>query len=264
MKLITLLHDLTRKPLALMPCYFDTFLNAVKENITLDIDPKMLDDGGSIYKEVGNTAVITINGVLLPKASKLEKMLGAASYADIRKAVRQAESSNVSNVIFNIDSPGGVVSGVSETALSIQKLSNSKDTYSFTNGNMCSAAYWLGAQAGNIIVSPSAMVGSIGVFVAWLSYGRALENEGIQANIFQAGKLKTLGLPAKDPTEEEKEYVQAAVEKSYTAFLGAVGHRQLDESVVQGQTFDGTEASNNGLVDGLQADIEELIAYLNT
>lgn len=263
MKIIKLLNDLQRKPLSLMPTYFDTLLQTVKEGAFLEIDARMLEDG-AIYKEVGNSAIINVQGVLLPKATKLEKMLGAVSYSDIRKAVKQAEASSVSNVIFSIDSPGGLVQGVEETGSAIKRLSGVKDTYAYTGGNMASAAYWLASQTSSIIASQSSIIGSVGVYVAWLSYGRALENEGVQANIFQAGSLKTLGLPAKDPTEEEKAYIQGQVEKNYQSFLAAISHRKLDPSVTQGQVFMGTEALEVGLVDGLQTDLEELVSFLNS
>jgi signal peptide peptidase SppA len=198
----------------------------------------------------------------LPKASKLEKLFGAASYSDIRKAVTKAEGSSVDNVIFNFDSPGGLVQGVSETGEAIKRLGKNKDTYAYTNGDMASAAYWLASQAGSIVASRSSIVGSIGVYVAFVSYGRALENEGIQANIFQAGKLKTLGLPAKDPTEEEKAFLQAGVDKAYQDFLSAVGHRKLEDGVMQGQVFTGEEALSAGLVDALQTDLSELANFL--
>jgi nicotinate-nucleotide pyrophosphorylase len=63
-----------------------------------------------------------------------------------------------------IDSGGGAVSGVADAGNLIKLIDQSvKPIYSFTDGAMCSAAYWLGCSAREVYSSNVSTVGSIGV-----------------------------------------------------------------------------------------------------
>jgi protease-4 len=127
---------------------------------------------------------------------------------------------------------------------------------------MASAAYWLGAQCKNILVSQSAVVGSIGVYIAFLTFEKHLALEGIEAEVIQAGKYKTLGINLKDLTQEEREYLQSHVDKTYSEFKAALGGRNLDDETMQGETYDGENALKLKLVDGIQDSFEDLITML--
>lgn len=260
-KIVNLLHKLQFKPLALLPEALSTLTHNIETLANIDFSE--LIEEVPTYQRTGKVGIININGALYPKANKLEKLLGLASYADIRRATKQAAADDSEVVILNVDSPGGVTSGVIETAQAIRNLKQSKHVITYSGDTMASAAYWLGSQAHEVIVSPSASVGSIGVYIAYLTYGRAMQNEGITPVIVQKGALKTLGLPAKDATAEELAYLEGEVSKSYDQFKTAVSHRNLDDSIMQGQTFDGEEAATNGLADGIEDDLDDLISFLN-
>lgn len=263
MKYANLIQKLTSKPVAILPEVHKAILETAEEMIAGGFDiGDLFDDVPPVFEDRGNTAIINIQGVILPSCSKFEKMLGACSLKEIRAAIKQAKASQAQNIIFNINSPGGVVQGVKETAKAIQDLNKTKDTIVYCDELMASAAYWLAAQAKNIFCSESAMVGSIGVYLAILTMEKNLAMQGIETNVIQAGKYKTLGIACKDLTPEEIAYLQEGVNETYAEFKAAVAGRGLADETMQGEVYDGDVAVELSLVDGNLANLESLIAYL--
>ena len=69
-------------------------------------------------------------------------------------------------ILFDVDSPGGGVEGVPELADEIYNSRGRKRIISASNSMAASAAYWIASAAGEMVVTPSGNVGSIGVFMA--------------------------------------------------------------------------------------------------
>jgi signal peptide peptidase SppA len=207
-----------------------------------------------VYQKVGRLAVIRIHGAIDKDISELEmQCFGGCDLMDIDRAISAAAADmTVDTVLLDINSPGGSVVGVPETALKVAALRESKDVYAFTETMMCSAAYYIGSQAARIVSTYSAIVGSIGVYMALLDQSRALEMEGYHVNLVQAGKLKTAGSPFKPLEEHERAFFQESVNRTWNEFRDAcTSLRDIDEESMQGQWFSGTEASERGLVDEL-------------
>jgi len=118
----------------------------------------------------GDTAVINIEGVLSKNGpSALAKFFGfsGASYIEIAQAVTQAAANDdVKTIQLNVDSPGGRVNGVDESAQAIADAAKVKPVVAVNTGMIASAAYLLASQATKIVAtSPMALTGSIGVVV---------------------------------------------------------------------------------------------------
>jgi protease-4 len=262
MKYASFLHKLNNQPVAILSEYHKATIESAKDLLAGDFTD-LFDDVIPVYEEKGNVSIINICGVILPSCSKFEKMLGATSCKEIRGAINQAKKSNATSVIFNINSPGGVVQGIEETAKAINNLNKTKDTYTFCDELMASAGYWLGAQSKNVFVSESASVGSIGVYLSLLTFEKNLAMQGIEAEIIKAGKYKTLGIAAKDLTDEERNYLQEGVNDTYARFQKALSHRELPDEVMQGEVYDGKTAVKNNLADAILSDLDGLVSYLN-
>ena len=71
----------------------------------------------------------------------------------------------VTKILLDINSPGGVVNGAIECASIIAK--SKKPVYVYIEGMGCSAAYLLASASRKIIMSPSSEAGSIGVQASW-------------------------------------------------------------------------------------------------
>ena len=104
-------------------------------------------------------------------------------YASVRASVRRALADpSVRTVDLVIDSPGGSVLGLPETADVIHAANRVKPVRAFVTGIAASAAYWLASQASTITLTPSGEVGSVGVLDIHADISKALENSGRQAD----------------------------------------------------------------------------------
>lgn len=85
---------------------------------------------------------------------------------------------NIMGVVLDIDSGGGQASGTSEFAEFIANYS--KPVVAYTNGMICSAAYWIASAAkGGIIVNKGAdFIGSIGTMIRYVNLDGVLISEG--------------------------------------------------------------------------------------
>ena len=153
-----------------------------------------------------------------------------------------------------MDSPGGHVSGVQETgdliAATNKKL---KPVTSFAEGNMASAAYWLGVSSGDVAATSDSTLGSIGVVMVHMDRSKQLENEGIKATVMRAGKYKALVNPFEPLTEEARTELQAQLDSVYEGFVGHVAtslgkpFNTVDQKMAQGREFIGQRAVDVGL-----------------
>ena len=84
---------------------------------------------------------------------------------------------DISAIVLDIDSGGGMVSGTTELAETIRNCE--KPTIAFTNGYMCSAAYQIGAACNKVVSSPfSDYIGSIGTMLHAQDYSAMFEKWG--------------------------------------------------------------------------------------
>ena len=144
-----------------------------------------------------------------------------------------------------------------------RKLTEAKPVFAFTDSQMCSGAYWLASQCRSIIATPSADIGSIGVYCALVDESRALEMEGIKVNAVSAGGFKLAGAPFKPLTDDERAMFQAGVDKIYSRFTSAVTtKRAVDIQAVQAKVLDGEEAVAAHLADGLVNDLDQFLSLV--
>lgn len=209
-----------------------------------------------LYSIDNGVAVIPITGPIMKRDSFLSFFFGGTSYAYIRAAVRTAiEDSAVEAIVLRIDSPGGVVNGVEETGDVIFNARGIKPIISFNDGQMMSAAYWIGSAADKIISNKTAGAGSIGVLMVHADWSRWNEQQGIKYTYLTAGKYKALGNPDEPLSETAKEVFQGELNYLYSIFVGTVArNRDVEEDQVlskmaDGKVFIGQQSMDAGLVD---------------
>lgn len=221
----------------------------------------------SIYERLGRVAVIRIDGVIDKRISSFEmSCYGGCDLADVDTALAHAmQDPRVEVVVLDIHSPGGSVVGVDETYQRILQLAQTKEVHAFVNVMACSAGYYLASAADHISAAPSAIVGSIGVYLAMLDASRWYEAEGLKINVMQGGKWKTMGAEWKELSDEEREKLQGGVDVVYKQFKAAVNVRrpQVEDSTMQGQWMTAQEGMELGLVDALTgATLDEFVTGL--
>jgi len=213
-----------------------------------------IDDAG--------VATISIKGPLTNDGdSDWNEWLGMTGYPEIREAmISAATDASVQHIILDIDSGGGAVSGVDDTAKLIRLVhDNVKPVTAFTDGSMYSAAYWLGSSAGEVYASKAAGMGSIGVIATHMERSEMLKEAGIGVTVVRAGKYKALANGVEKLTEEGKAQIQAGVDAAYKIFVGHVAEMRrksyefADSVMAQGREFYGQAGADAGLVDGIKS-----------
>ena len=180
---------------------------------------------------IDGVAVIPMVGPLFPRANMLTEMSGATSLdmgaADLDAAVASAE---VKAILLDVDSPGGVISGVNEFAGKVRAAAAAKPVHAYVGGMAASAAYWIASAASEIVVEESAMLGSIGVVMA------AEVQEGLDRDGYRRFDVVSSGAPNKRPdlkTDEGIGVYRAELDALESIFVAAVaGNRKVSEAKV--------------------------------
>lgn len=199
----------------------------------------------------GVTAVIPIKGVLTAGLHPVYRVIGYEDANMIAGWVRDAAADDsIEQILLDIDSPGGMVTGVPELGEAVDAASQVKEVLAHSAGMMCSAAYWAASQADAVYCTPSADVGSIGVYQVTEDWSQFFKEMGVELTIFKSGDLKATGHPDFPLTKEQKEYLQAEVDLIGEQFRGAVKSKRTRVSAdsMLGQSFLGIEAAERNLV----------------
>jgi protease-4 len=180
---------------------------------------------------------------------------GGARTADLVELIRRLrESKRVPAVVLDIDSPGGSATASDDLFLALERLAAKKPLIAAIRGTGASGSYLAAMAAHRLVAQPHAIVGSIGVISAGPRLSRLLDRAGISVTENRAGRLKGMGAPWRDETDEEHAKEQAIVDAFYDAFVQRVAHgRRLSEATVRdlatGEVWLGEQAASLGLVD---------------
>ncbi len=108
----------------------------------------------------GSVAVVPITGPIFRYANLMTEISGATSLEVLARDITAAlDDPNVSALVLDINSPGGQATGIADVASMIH--SAGKPVVAFVE-LAASAAYWLGAAAGEVVISKTGLAGSIG------------------------------------------------------------------------------------------------------
>lgn len=173
-----------------------------------------------------------------------------------------ANDANIRVVFLRINSPGGASIGMPEAADQILALDQLKPTFAFTSDLACSNGYRLAAACRGIITTRSAVLGSIGVYIALYDYSEYLKELGIKLELFRVGTFKGIGIMGKEITDEERTFLQDSVDRAAKVFKDLIRAQRPDvkEETMQGQWFDGEQAIALGLADFLVGSEAEALA----
>jgi signal peptide peptidase SppA len=205
----------------------------------------------------GNVATIPLKGVLMPQVSLLAMLFGMGSGLNtFRSDLRQASGNpDISHIVLDIDSPGGLVDHIPETAAEIRQAASKKPVTAVANTLAASAAYWLGSQASEFVVTPSGETGSIGVYSVHKDLSQMHEAAGVKHTIISAGKRKTEGNPYQPLSSDAAEGIQEAVNDYYQMFTRDVARGRgastsdVRDGFGEGRTLTAKRAVSAGLVD---------------
>lgn len=205
-------------------------------------------------------AVVPVYGVLAHRAYAVQNtskpLTSTEALAQQLRAV--AQDPEVGTIVMDVDSPGGSVFGVQELGdvLTDIRENSGKRLVAVSNNMAASGGYWIASQAHELVVTPSGMVGSIGVIVPHNDASAMRERVGVKTEYITAGKFKAEGYNDGPLTDEHRAHLQSQVDAYYTAFTKAVAKgRGIDVGTVRGEAFAegrmrlAADAVKNGMAD---------------
>ena len=208
----------------------------------------------------GGIAVLPLYGVITQRGNMIEDVSGPGSVSTQKfaAALRQAlADESVSQILIDIDSPGGSVYGVAELADEIVAARAQKPIIAIANSLAASAAYWIGCSASEFYVTPGGEVGSIGVWQAHFDYSQALAAEGVTPTLISAGTYKVEGNPYAPLEPEAQAFMQSRVDDYFLTFSKAVAKgrgvpiAQVRNGMGQGRVLGADAALEQNMVDGI-------------
>lgn len=214
----------------------------------------------------GTVAVIPLAGVIAPRMNLFSETSGGTTFEALTRQLQGAVADpNVKSIVFDVDSPGGNVAGASEFAREVLRARTIKPVIAQAQHLLASAAYWGMAGATEIVASPSALVGSIGVYTLHDDISALLGELGIKREVFSAGKYKAEGADGGPLSDDAKAHVQSLVDGAYGRFVGDVakgrGIKPADvrSGYGEGRTLGADQALAAGLIDRI-ATLQETLA----
>lgn len=199
-------------------------------------------------------AVIHVDGALSYRTDLWTAWFGMDTYNSIEAAFDEClENPKVKGIVFDINSPGGEVSGCADLAEKIYKARGSKEygIVARTGGLMCSAAYWLGSACEKVYTASNGTLGSIGVLCA---YDKS-DDESVNVIVSDLS-------PNKAPTPDNDEglkLIKQELNDLATVFIKAVAENRhttegdVRENFGKGGVFIGMKAVDANLADGVKS-----------
>jgi capsid assembly protease len=206
--------------------------------------------------EQKSVVILPVYGTICPRMHMLEDGSGGISCERLDQWITQAgNDSKIAGIVLDMDTPGGSSYGVSELAAKIRSVANSKPVLAISNHESCSAGYWIAAAASEIGVTPSGIVGSVGVYMIHQCFAEAMKQEGIETTMIQAGEFKLLGNPYTPLSDMARNKLQEWTNRVYEDFTSSVAlHRGksprfVTENFGQGWILHAEQAKAVGMVD---------------
>lgn len=262
-----------RQPWAILP----EKLRAIAELVAMRVDGFRVDPQAAAEvaaaarkgpnHSTGATAVIPMFGTIMYRVGPMEEMSGAVSLQQFQRAFDAALGDDrIKSIVVPIDSPGGQVTGVPETAAKIFNARGKKPMTAVIDGIGASAAYWLGRAFEELTIIPSGMAGSVGVYMLHEDWSAAAEAAGVKFTFVEAptGGFKTEGNEYNPLSADALDYFQGMVDETYGWFtrdlarFAGVSETKVREDFGRGRVFHAQEAMKRGMVDRV-ATLDEVL-----
>ena len=253
-----------REPLLIDPSKAKAHADLSEKFGFTDMLTQLFGQAPTAYVTEDGTGVVPIVGVIGKGLSPMEKMMGAVDLNDITMVLDGMKADpSVKRIALQISSPGGTVTGVEEAANLIRNIG--KPTMAYTDSEMASAAYWLGSAADRVVASPSSTVGSVGVYMNLVDMSKAYDMAGAKSVLIKSGIYKGAGVEGTTMTQEQMANLQNGVDTIHADFKSAVNMKRtmVQANAMEGQTFSGKQAAQNGMVTGLADNFNQAVQTFN-
>ena len=214
----------------------------------------------------GYVAVIKLSGNIAYQKSPISILGAILTPEDVEELVREVEADPYARaVVLYINSPGGSASASEEIYSILRRLSEARPMVAYISEYGTSGGYYISLAADEIIASPTSVTGSIGAVSIYVNVEGLAEKLGLRYEIFKSGRLKDIGSPYRELTDEERRILQSMVNSTAKVFIERVREVRGDKirdwsEILTARPYLGLEAKRLGLVDdvgGLEKAISE-------
>lgn len=254
-----ILSRIYRTPWAILPVKLEAILDVVDRRMRGETVLAFNGDPPPAPSVHGSVAVLPVHGTIANRIGSMEASSGGTSTEAVGAAFDRAiRDDAVSGVMFDIDSGGGSVEGVTELANKVRAARGRKPIYAVADTMAASAAYWIASQADKVFVTPSGMVGSIGVVAVHEDVSEAAAKAGVRHTIIHAGEHKAEGNPLEPLGDDARAEIQRTVDHYHSLFVADVAKgRDVTRARVLrdfggGRMFTASDAVAAGLADGVE------------
>lgn len=251
-------------PWLINPASMNTVLSILSAHIgkEIPIKGKLLALPSSIGSRPGisnsaGIAVIPITGILTYRDDGfIDWLFGDTTYENIRSQFQSALADpNITAIVFDVDSPGGEVSGCFDLCDEIYNARGIKPTYSIINERADSAAYAIASSAEKIFIPRTGHLGSIGAIMEHRDQSKMDEQDGIKYTPIYAGAHKNDFDPHLPLSTEAQQIAQDIVNSTYDLFVKTVArNRGITPQAVretEAALYYGKNAVDIGLADAV-------------
>ncbi|KAB1189043.1 MULTISPECIES: signal peptide peptidase SppA [Haloferax] len=177
-----------------------------------------------------------------------------------------ADDENAEALLLKLNTPGGEVLPSDDIRRAAAEFDG--PTVAYATDVCASGGYWIASGCDELWSHDASVVGSIGVIGSSVNASELAEKVGISYERFAAGKYKDAGNALKEPSEDERAYLQGLIDDYYDDFVERVAEgRDMDPETIretEARVYLGDEAHELGLVDslGTRDDVEDRLAEL--
>ena len=209
------------------------------------------------YRTDGDLAIVDLVGTMTKYGSSMSMLTYGT--VGVRKSIRRAVADkSIKRIGLVIHSNGGTVEGTGDLAEEVRVAATKKPVIAYIEDMCASAAYWVASQATRIVASPSAMIGSIGVYMIVYDESEAAEQQGVKAHVIRTAEFKGAGAPGTEITDAQLAEWQRQCDEVHELFGKAVmSGRSLSvdefERVATGSVWHADKAKKLKLIDDIKS-----------
>ena len=169
-------------------------------------------------------------------------------------------------IILKVLSPGGEVTSFAFAAAQVARLRNAGWKVTVCVDRIAaSGGYMIASQATQILASPFAMVGSVGVITQSLNYYEILKKYGIKSLVLKAGDSKNPITDFGEITDQDIETTQIDLNETHESFIELCRSNRpmLDPKVCNGRILSGNMALESGMIDRILTSDEYILEKIS-
>jgi len=273
-----------------LPTITDYFANAYDSSIEFDHDLVQAGSGGldmsdpfAIFKILSREpdsgpdgpaiAVLHVNGAIIDGDSSAPGLFGGGGQVGsrtIRNAIEDIlGEDDIEGVVVRIDSPGGSATASEVIWQGLRRLADEKPVWISVGSMAASGGYYTAVGGDKIYVSPSSIVGSIGVVGGKLTMSEVYDKVKLRVHSRSRGPRSAMFASNEAWSESELDVIREKMTEVYDLFTSRVtqGRDGIDLSkTAEGRLFTGHQAVALKMADaigGLDDAVLDLAADLS-